>query len=317
MEAIKIVPLDSSLLEDTDTINESEVSYQFQEVQKIVNTPDDVSIRAAVRESTADIVLAGGTAAVGAGLALFGIIRAYIKKKYSIQAKKILDQSKDLNDAYTKVEYLLKNDKMARFKHRNDLITATVKYVVLCNKKDGKYYNVAIDQLCYNTDYIVQAVRDMMENLDRIKDENESTLISEWADKLIGDLKQSFDNNHWWIECCEPLIKSEVHNSIKLEKALMYYKNTFSNLYNYIYAINKMATTQMTYLQFLEKGYKTCMSTYGTTKDRKDAIDRIFKYLISNATMSITFNTKCMDAYTEEIKWYADELKRIYDILRN
>lgn len=317
MEAIKIVPLDSSLLEGTDMIDESEISYQFQEVQKIVNTPDDVSIRAAVRESTADLVLAGGAAATTAGLALFGIVRAYIKKKYSIQAKKILDQSKELNDAYTKVEDLLKHDKMARFKHRNDLITATLKYVVLCNKKDGKYYKVVIDQLAYNTDSAVSAVRSMMENLDRIKDENEDTLINEWADKIINDLKTSFDNNHWWIECCEPLIKSEVYNSIKLERALMSYKTTFSSLYQFIYAINQVATNQMTYLQFLEKGYKTCMSTYGTTKTRKDAIDRIFKYLISNSTMSITFNTKCMDAYTEEIKWYADELKRIYDILKS
>ena len=58
------------------------------------------------------------------------------------------------------------------------------------------------------------------------------------------------------------------------------------------------------------------MATYGSTKARKNAIDKIFKHLLELSTKSITFNTAVMDVLAEEIKYYAGELERIYGILR-
>ena len=96
----------------------------------------------------------------------------------------------------------------------------------------------------------------------------------------------------------------------------MSFKATFGNIYNWIYAINKTTAEQMTYLQFVEKAYKSAMATHGNTKARKEAIDRVFKHTLEKATQSITFNTGVMDVLTEEIKYYAEELNRIYQMIK-
>lgn len=315
MEVIKITDLDTSILAGTDSIDEATIDSQYQEVQKILSSTDECTINQSIREAGIEFLATG---ALG-GLALIALIRNYLKKKYSIKAKKILDQSKELNDIYTKVEDLLKNDKMARFKHRNDKITANVRTVLLQNSTDGKYYNVAIDQLIYDPDWFNNTVKAMMEYMDShpaTNDAAEKESLDKWADSVIEGVSKGFKERHWFTETCTPIIKNEVYNGMKLERAINLYKNVFSNLYNFIYGINNFVANQMTCLQFFEKSYKSCMTAYGTTKARKEAIDKIFKYALNNSTTSINFNTKCMDMYTEEIGYYVEELEKIYDMLR-
>ena len=310
MEVIKIDKLDPTLMEST--LTEEECDKLLQEITDIVNAPEGTTVNQSLREASPDLIIAGVTG----GLMLIAMIRKYIKNKYSLTAKKILDQSKELNDLYTKIEDLLKNDKMARFKHRNDKISTTLKYIVLQDRTNGKMYNIVIDYLVFNADAIINSLNQMMDYLNQAKPQDEDELIANWADNLVKDIDELFTRDHWYIERCVPLLKSEVYNSVSLEKALMSFKATFGNIYNWIYAINKTTAEQMTYLQFVEKAYKSAMSTHGNTKARKEAIDRVFKHTLEKATQSITFNTGVMDVLTEEIKYYAEELNRIYQMIK-
>ena len=310
MEVIKIDKLDPTLMEST--LTEEECDKLLQEITDIVNAPEGATMNQSLREASPDLIVAGVTG----GLMLIAMIRKYIKNKYSLAAKKILDQSKDLNDLYTKIEDLLKHDKMARFKHRNDKISTTLKYIVLQDRTNGKMYNIVIDYLVFNADAIINSLNQMMDYLNQAKPQDEDALIANWADSLVKDIDELFTRDHWYIERCVPLLKSEVYNSVPLEKALMSFKATFGNIYNWIYAINKTTAEQMTYLQFVEKAYKSAMATHGNTKARKEAIDRVFKHTLEKATQSITFNTGVMDVLTEEIKYYAEELNRIYQIIK-
>ena len=310
MEVIKIDKLDPTLMEST--LTEEECDKLLQEITDIVNAPEGTTVNQSLREASPDLIIAGVTG----GLMLIAMIRKYIKNKYSLTAKKILDQSKELNDLYTKIEDLLKHDKMARFKHRNDKISTTLKYIVLQDRTNGKMYNIVIDYLVFNADAIINSLNQMMDYLNQAKPQDEDTLIANWADSLVKDIDDLFTRDHWYIERCVPLLKSEVYNSVPLEKALMSFKATFGNIYNWIYAINKTTAEQMTYLQFVEKAYKSAMATHGNTKARKEAIDRVFKHTLEKATQSITFNTGVMDVLTEEIKYYAEELNRIYQMIK-
>ena len=310
MEVIKIDKLDPTLMEST--LTEEECDKLLQEITDIVNAPEGTTMNQSLREASPDLIIAGVTG----GLMLIAMIRKYIKNKYSLTAKKILDQSKELNDLYTKIEDLLKHDKMARFKHRNDKISTTLKYIVLQDRTNGKMYNIVIDYLVFNADAIINSLNQMMDYLNQAKPQDEDTLIANWADSLVNDIDDLFTRDHWYIERCVPLLKSEVYNSVPLEKALMSFKATFGNIYNWIYAINKTTAEQMTYLQFVEKAYKSAMTTHGNTKARKEAIDRVFKHTLEKATQSITFNTGVMDVLTEEIKYYAEELNRIYQMIK-
>lgn len=310
MEVIKIDKLDPTLMEST--LTEEECDKLLQEITDIVNAPEGTTVNQSLREASPDLIIAGVTG----GLMLIAMIRKYIKNKYSLAAKKILDQSKELNDLYTKIEDLLKHDKMARFKHRNDKISTTLKYIVLQDRTNGKMYNIVIDYLVFNADAIINSLNQMMDYLNQAKPQDEDELITSWADSLVNDIDDLFTRDHWYIERCVPLLKSEVYNNVPLEKALMSFKATFGNIYNWIYAINKTTAEQMTYLQFVEKAYKSAMATHGNTKARKEAIDRVFKHTLEKATQSITFNTGVMDVLTEEIKYYAEELNRIYQMIK-
>ena len=310
MEVIKIDKLDPTLMEST--LTEEECDKLLQEITDIVNAPEGTTVNQSLREASPDLIIAGVTG----GLMLIAMIRKYIKNKYSLAAKKILDQSKELNDLYTKIEDLLKHDKMARFKHRNDKISTTLKYIVLQDRTNGKMYNIVIDYLVFNADAIINSLNQMMDYLNQAKPQDEDALIANWADSLVKDIDELFTRDHWYIERCVPMLKSEVYNSVPLEKALMSFKATFGNIYNWIYAINKTTAEQMTYLQFVEKAYKSAMATHGNTKARKEAIDRVFKHTLEKATQSITFNTGVMDVLTEEIKYYAEELNRIYQMIK-
>lgn len=311
MEVIKIDQLDPTLMEST--LTEEECDKLLQEVTDIVNNPNTTTLNQAVRESATGAIV-GGVAA--GGLMLIAMLRKYIKNKYAMSAKKMFDQSKELNDLYTKIDDLLKHDKMARFKHRNDKISTTLKYIVLQDSKDSKMYNIVIDYLAYDSNAIMNSVNQMMDYLNQVKPENEDVIISAWADNAIADLNKSFEDKHWYIDRCTCLLKSEFYNNIPLEKALVSFKNTFGNIYNWIYAINKTTAQEMTYLQFVEKAYKSAMTTHGTTKARKEAIDKVFQHVLKLATKSIQFNTDVMNVLTEEIKYYAEELNRIYQIIK-
>ena len=317
MELIKIEKLDPALMEEV-TLTEEECADLLQEITNIVESPDDVSINKAVREAgflrDNALSIAGGVA-VGA-LIVIGALRKYIKNKYGMAAKKLLDQSKEINDLYTKIEDLLKHDKMARFKHRNDKISTEQKFIVMQDRRNGKMYNVVIDYLGYDSEAVMRTIDSMMDYLNQAKPEDEDILITNWADDLITDLDKSFNEKHWYVEQCHPLLKTEVYKSVKLENVIMTYKKTFSNIYNWVALFNKTISTQMSYFHLLEKAYKTAMATYGSTKARKNAIDKIFKHILELSTKSITFNTAVMDVLAEEIKYYAGELERIYGILR-
>ena len=312
MELIKIEKLDPALMEEV-ALTEEECDNLLQEITNIVESPDDVSINKAIRE--AGIMPIIGTAAAGA-LVVIAMIRKYIKNKYGMAAKKLLDQSKEINDLYTKIEDLLKHDKMARFKHRNDKISTEQKFIVMQDRRNGKMYNAMIDYLGYNSEAVMNVIDNMMDFLNQAKPKDEDTLITDWADNAITDLDKAFNEEHWYVEQCQPLLKTEVYKSVKLENAIMAYKKTFSGIYNWVALFNKTISTQMRYFQLLEKAYKSAMATHGSTKVRKNAIDKIFKHILELSTKSITFNTAVMDVLSEEIKYYAGELERIYGILR-
>lgn len=318
MELIKIEPLDPCLMEEC-TLTEEECDQLLQEINNIVSSSDDTSVNKVVREAISPETIAT-IATVGASgvLLIIAMIRKFIKNKYSMNVKRILDQSKEINDMYTKIEYLLKNDKMARFKHRNDTIKTELKYVILQDTLDGKMYNVTSDFLAYDSDVIMQNIRTIMNYIDssHMTPEEEKNSLDAWVNSQINSLQNSFIQNHWYTTRCKPLMKTEVYNAVKIEKAIVHFKNNFGSIYQYIGSLNKLISTEMTYLQLVEKSYKSAISMYGTNSTRKESIDKLFKKILELATNSITFNSSILDMMVECVTYYANELERIYNILR-
>ncbi len=322
-ELIKIVNPDKSLMVDTTNLNESEVNDLFDKI-KIVTEAENW--KAAYKENFSDYndylneadVISMGIVAGLAIIALIGKLISWVKNKYSLTVKKLLNQAKELNDIYTKVNDLLANDKIARFKHRNDRYNAEIHSMVMVDKKDpSKVYNLYIDELAYNSDYFINQLNDIMRYANSQSKKDRSTNIKTMVDNLIMDINRSFMERHGYVITCAPFMKVAKYPNRRLEDTLMSYKEWIERIYQVLAYYNSLTSAQLAYLQLLQTAYKKMLSDYGKDKEGKEAVDKLFKVLIKNSTASMDFNAKSMVICNDMIKYYSEELHKIYDIIRS
>ena len=324
-ELIKIVQPNSNIMvEETTNFTTLELDNEYTKIKTVIESEDwKLSYKENFKEYYDKILLKEDFGLVAFGVIAIGAIISkliyWIKSKYTLTVKKLLTQSKELNDIYTKVEYLLAHDKMARFKHRNDRIDAEVHYAVMIDKKDPtKVYKLYLDNLAYNPDYYIKQVQDIMRYASSKKNDNDRIeAINTMIDSLIANEEKYIAQNNGYIYSCDPFMKIEKYTNQRLEEVLMVYKEYIENIYYVIDIYNKNISAQLAYLQLLDTAYKKMLSDYGKDKEGRDAIDRLFKYLIKNATASMDFNTKSMVIYNDMIKFYSDELHKIYDIIKS
>ena len=239
----------------------------------------------------------------------FSMMRKMIKVNYALSVKKILSMSKELNDLYTKIEYLLKNDKMARFKHRNDLVDAELKNVLLHDNNDPrKTYCITNVIFGHNIKYIA----DQIDNAMNYSDDD----IKKIKESIMKELQDFFDKNYWFTESCEPIIQTKRLNSVKLEGLLKHYEDMFSIIYRNIHIFDQSVQIELQNIQYTEQAYNRMLGKYGKNKEGKQMVDDIFKLCLKHIYIVTEFNQKIMDSEIILIKFYANELERMYEIIR-
>ena len=327
-ELIKIVQPNSDIIVETTNFTKSELDNEYTKIKTVVESEDwKSSYKENFKEDYDKILLKEnfGLIAFGAfGVITIGAIIAklifWIKSKYTLTVKKLLTQSKELNDIYTKVEYLLAHDKIARFKHRDDRIDAENRYAVMIDKKDHTkvYDELYIDDLAYNPNDYIKQIQDIMKYASSKKnDKDRVEVINTMIDSLIANEEKYITQNNIHIYSCDPFMKIEKYTNQRLENVLMVYKKYIEKIYNVIDVYNENISAQLSNLQLLDIAYKKMLSDYGKDKEGRDAVDRLFKYLIKNEIASMDFNTKSMVIYNDMIKFYSDELHKIYDIIKS
>lgn len=239
----------------------------------------------------------------------------FIKNRYGLNSKKLADQTKELNDLYTKVDDMIKHDKMARFKHRNDRINATTKGVYLKDNNDPrKLYKLQYDLMAFNPEWFIQEIDSAMEYI--YQNGNKKEDVAKMHDSLMNDIESVY-NKHEYISHFGPYVECRDYKNQKLEDCLMVYKDSFSNYYYSTAAINSAVETEMQYLQLCQQSYNKCIGKYGRDKNGKYIIEDVFKKALQYATMSIDFNNNIIDTITEVIRYYVIELEKIYEIIRS
>jgi hypothetical protein len=310
-------------IENNNKKNESSIiDNDFIKIKSIVESED---WKASYKDNFNDYYTQLNEAdAISMGLVAAGVVLFIIKKlidwvkgKYSLTVKKLLNHTKELNDIYTKVNDLLAHDKMARFKHRNDRYDAEVHSAVMVDKKDpSKVYKLYIDNLAYNPDYFIKQLNDIMRYADAQSKKDRANTITTMVDSLIADVNKGFMENRGYVITCTPFMKVAKYANQKLESVIMNYKEWIEFIYQALAIYNNNTSWQLQYLQLLEQAYKKMLNDYGKDKDSKAAVDKLFKALIKNVTASMDFNAKSMVIFNDMIKHYSDELHKIYDIIR-
>ena len=239
----------------------------------------------------------------------------FVKNRYGLNSRKLADQTKELNDLYTKIDDMLKHDKMARFKHRNDRMNATAKDVYLRNDQDPrKLYKLTYDFMAFNAEYFIDQIDKAMDYIHQNGDKKDD--VQKMHDAILKDIEDVYAK-HEWISHYKPSIECKEYKNQKLEDCLIYYKDSFSDSYYGTAQVNSAVQSEMQYLQLCQQAYNKMISRYGKDKNGKYIVDDVFKKALYYATMSIDYNNSIIEALTEVIRYYVAELEKIYDFIRS
>lgn len=239
----------------------------------------------------------------------------FVKNRYGLNSRKLADQTKELNDLYTKIDDMLKHDKMARFKHRNDRMNATAKDVYLRNDRDPrKLYKLTYDFMAFNAEYFIDQIDKAMDYIHQNGDKKDDA--QKMHDAILKDIEDVYAK-HEWISHYKPSIECKEYKNQKLEDCLVYYKDSFSDSYYGTAQVNSAVQSEMQYLQLCQQAYNKMIARYGKDKNGKYIVDDVFKKALYYATMSIDYNNSIIDALTEVIRYYVAELEKIYDFIRS
>lgn len=281
-----------------------------------------IAIEAAKSDDPKKYIQEAGEALMLGGMAVTVIIAwlmKFLKNKYTININKLSSQSKELNDIYTKVNDLLKHDKMARFKHRNDKVNATMKIILLRDKNNpNTYYKLTVDELIWNSEYVVNFIDNTMATVINTNDEKtrQNIFDSAYTD-IISQIDSTFTKNHGYITYTEPFIQNTDYKNQRLEDVLMIYKDNIGVVYYNIAYMNKTVSSQMKYLQFAQQAYNRMIGKYGKDKLGKKMVEDVFKKILTYAGMSIDFNDAITDSMLEVIRYYTNALNELYNFIKD
>lgn len=307
MGIMKVEKPIGSIIEAASEIDRDVAFEDYSEAMDILCSDDGIPVATAVRESgIADLANSSMPC-----LSIIGAMKNYIQKEYAIKTKKLLEQSKEVNDLYDKIKYLTDHDKWTRFKHGNDRVNATIKQTLLRSEIDGKLYNFAINDLVFNAEYYRNIITEKMNSTS-----NDAEILK-WAKLVVDENESGFKSNYGWFTKYKIFIRTLEYKNQKVKDVLRVYEKYFEVNYRNIYYINNTVQIQMQYLQLVEKTYKDMMAAYGTSKARKAAIDMIFKEVLREFGLAIDFNNTATDIQLESLKHYASELQRVYDLIRS
>ena len=244
-----------------------------------------------------------------------GLLKKLFDSKYKLKTKIIASQTKEINDIYTKINDLLKNDRDARRKHAYDTINYTSHTVLLKkkNSKDDRVYNLIVNAIGYNTEYFIESINDVLETYAEDKEQAKEKLKA-----YITSVENYFNQYYSYTKFYVPIHdKYEVKN-IYLDKAIERSKQNAETHYENIYVLNNMASTTTIYLQDMELAYKTVSQRYSSLgKDAKKLIDELFNVPLQHFKIVMDYINAVTDASIECFSGTYEELEKIYEILRS
>lgn len=239
---------------------------------------------------------------------IISMMKSNLQSWYKSAVQKYSNLSDEINDTYVKINDLLDHDKMARFKHRNDIVSGDFPGLYLKDKKNGKIYYFTYDQLYLPIDDITNWVDEIMYNKPIDYDE---------FSKLYGAVDKWYQENHSFIDHTTPFVKLQHLNKVKLEAAIKYSGKYIKSLYTVLHNINVVVSNELMYLSATQKAYDGLINKYKNDKKACDNIDKIFKYCLAFTNRSIEWNMSNFDVSLKMYNEYAEQIEKYYEIIKS
>lgn len=221
--------------------------------------------------------------------------------------------SKDINDLFKQIKDIYEHNRIARFKHRNDLVKIEINNIITIDKRNNKnYYGFATDLIPLNPQYIPQQVDDIATAIARHDEEVEKVIYQDTIRTI-----ESFLAGYRFHEIYDIGIEIKKYNNVRYKEATKVMLEQTESFYKNIAGMNNLLDRQLQYIQTNESGYNVIKGRY--QKDPK-----VMKYANEFFTMSLEFMNKALtydnlilESLTKVYKNTANQLIAMKEILES
>ena len=240
-------------------------------------------------------------------------IKNSLTGEYELRYKEYKKLGKEINDLYAKIEDIISHDKVARYKHRNDLCDFEAIDVIRFDKSNPKKYFIAnYDILLYDPEQIGKSCDQWISNIKKEKEEKHEALIATY----LAEISATMYSKHNYLDQ-EVMLKISKYKNVKLEKILQYFKVFIENEYATSTNCNTVLSNELIYSQAVEKYYRAYSARHvKESKEIINFIDSVFKEVIMAMSKSMGYNSRVMNLNIKCLKNFASQLEKFYDIIR-
>lgn len=243
-------------------------------------------------------------------------------KKMKIMAMKMKDtltktyygMSKDINDLLNQIRDIYEHNKLARFKHRNDIIAKVeISSITAIDKTyDKKYYGFAYAYTPLNAKYMIQQV-DIIASAIKTND-------TERADSVFKDTMRELDSfmaKYRTHEIYKVGMEVKTYNNVKFGEATKVMLEQVDNYYNSIALLNQVLQNQLLFIQDNETAYNSIKNRYSKDPKVMKYANDLFVNILEYMNNALTYDNLILETLTKIYKNTANQLIAMKEILES
>ena len=222
--------------------------------------------------------------------------------------------SKDINDLFTQIKDIYEHNRIARFKHRNDLVKVEINDIITIDKRNNKkYYGFATNLIPLNPQYLPQQVDRIAAAIARHDEEAEKVIYQDTMRNI-----ESFFTDYRFHEVYDIGIEVKKYNNVRYKEATKVMLGQTESFYKNIAGMNNLLDYQLQYIQANENAYNVIKGRY-QQKDPKAMkyANELFTMSLEFMNKALTYDNLILETLTKVYKNTANQLIAMKEILES
>ena len=244
----------------------------------------------------------------------FKKMKMMVMKMQETLTKTYYGMSKDINDLLNQIRDIYEHNKLARFKHRNDIIAKIeISTITAIDKTyDKKYYGFAYSYTPLNAKYMIQQV-DIIASAVKAND-------TERADSVFKDTMRELDSfmaKYRTHEIYKVGMEVKTYNNVKFGEATKVMLEQIDNYYNSIALLNRVLEKQLIFIQDNETAYNSIKNRYSKDPKVMKYANDLFVNVLEYMNNALTYDNLILETLTKIYKNTANQLIAMKEILES
>lgn len=220
---------------------------------------------------------------------------------------------KDLNDLLVQIKDIYEHNRLARFKHRNDLVNCEIYDVISRNKRDNKtYIGVYPSMADLNPKWVVQQVDRILADLESGNKEDLEFTYNDTMNQInqfIGDRPYS--------SMLEVGVKVTKYHNVKFGEAVKVMVKLIDIYYSNIAFMEKVLDQQLLFINELDQAYKMYIGRHKDNKEKMKYVDDVFSKCAEFMNKVLNYDNLILETLTQVYKKTAEQLIDLKQVLEN